>query len=455
MSLTTVQLNEFENKARLLGQDPADVTVGRECCTYFTVPTLEEARRRVSMASDEQRIRRQTHWFNPVIAVRSRLGQGMHDRGEAVVFGGGTILDSDRQGLSQHLPSHVKAISVKEKTVRAGEVWDVSVRGEVWGLDDMEELYVVVNVGTLVLERGASIVVRGNVFAFLCQHLIHREHALNADAYQIGILPTPFSVDYAQGPMDGADGADGVCGRDGTDGRILDSENTILGARLREKLDRSVMHGNAGQPGTGATDGVRGRNGGMSKLAELMIRQITGHVTVFTQAGAGGDGGSGGHGGDGGRGGNAGDGLYLARGVVEGGNGGSGGNGGDGGNGGRAGSGGIASNIYINVPTEDEYKITRRSLPSRPGKPGAGGRGGKGGAGGLPGKCPVSEFDGKPGTNGTTGRDGQPGLPGRSRPAPWIFLNEEPADHLLKPVDSPSRQIDAAHSRALQSVSDS
>jgi hypothetical protein len=58
------------------------------------------------------------------------------------------------------------------KTIPAGAAWDVSVRGGCWGLDEMEELYVAVNVGSLVLELGASLVVRGNVFSLLCQEVI-------------------------------------------------------------------------------------------------------------------------------------------------------------------------------------------------------------------------------------------------------------------------------------------
>src|SRR5205807_7591504 len=135
----------------------------------ITLPTVLDASRVLSMASAASRLERQKTFFNGPIAARRRLGQGMHDRGEAVTFAAGTIEESDLDGQSRHLPVHVKAISLLQKTIAAGETWDVSVRGEAWGLDDMEELYVTLNVGTLVIEPGGSLVVRGNVFSLLCQ----------------------------------------------------------------------------------------------------------------------------------------------------------------------------------------------------------------------------------------------------------------------------------------------
>jgi hypothetical protein len=163
----------------------------------------------------------------------------------------------------------------------------------------------------------------------------------------------------------------------------------------------------------------------MCKLAELTLRSVTGPLSVFAQAGSGGDGGNGGHGGHGGGGGDAGDGHKLWHGIINGGDGGDGGRGGDGANGGHAGHGGLASNIYIDVPLVDEHKITRIALASRGGNGGAGGRGGAGGTGGLQGHGPTTEFDGKPGQRGENGVDGRDGHHGRSRPAPWIFLNDK------------------------------
>lgn len=348
----------------------------------------------------------------------------MHDRCEAAVVADGTIEDADRDGLNRHLPLRVKGLSVRQKTIKAGDVWDVSVRAEVWELDEKEELYVTVNVGTLVIEPGASLIVRGNIFSLLCQEIIHLGDP-EASAFQIGILPTPFSVDFGHGPLNGSHGVDGANGRNGPDGHRLDVERTLLGFRLREKEDRPAMNGGPGEDGMHGTNGARGRNGGMCKLAELTLRTVDGQITVFAQAAAGGNGGHGGRGGNGGHGGNGGDGQKLWNGVVAGGDGGDGGRGGDGGKGGHGGNGGLASNIYINVPVEDEHKITRIALPSSGGNPGKGGAGGTGGDAGNRGNGPGCEFEGKSGANGQPGVSRSSGHYGRSRPVPWIFLNDK------------------------------
>jgi hypothetical protein len=424
MITNAVRQREFFEKARLLGHDLSAIEHGEECCTYFTLPTVLDGRRVLSNATEASRRERQKTFFNPVIAARRRLGQGMHDRGEAATFADGPIEESDVAGQNRHLPVRVKAISVWEKTIAGGDVWDVSVRGSAWGIDDMEELYVTLNVGRLIIEPGAALIVRGNVFSLLCQELVHQESA-EEGAFQIGILPTPFSVDFGYGSLHGTHGTDGAAGRDGFAGRTLEVERTLLGFRLREEADLSVMNGGAGEDGKDGTDGARGRNGGMCKLAELTLRSVTGSLTVFAQAGDGGHGGYGGHGGNGGCGGDAGNGHKLWRSIISGGDGGDGGRGGEGGAGGHAGNGGLASNIYIEVPVEDEHKITRVALPSSGGDGGAGGRGGAGGAGGIQGHGPTEEFDGRPGKPGETGTRGRSGRHGRSRPAPWMFLNDK------------------------------
>ena len=424
MSITPTRQREFVERVRLLGHDLAAIQQGAESCTYFRLPTVLDVRRVLSSATEASRRERQKTFFNPPIAARRRLGQGMHDRGEAVIFADGVIDEADVDGESRHLPARVKAISVAEKTIAAGEMWDVSVRGSDWGIDDMEELYVTVNVGRLIIEPGASLIVRGNVFSLLCQEIVARDNTPE-DAFHIGILPTPFSVDFAHGPLHGIHGTDGASGRDGLAGRTLEAERTLIGFRLREAANLAVMNGSAGEQAKNGTDGARGRNGGMCKVAELTLRRVTGPLTVFVQAGSGGDGGNGGHGGNGGRGGDAGDGHKLWHGIINGGDGGAGGRAGDGGHGGHAGNGGLASNIYIDVPVADEHKITRIALPSRGGKGGAGGRGGAGGAGGLQGRGPTIEFDGKPGKRGENGVHGCDGRHGKSRPAPWIFLNDK------------------------------
>jgi hypothetical protein len=411
----------FYDKARLLGHDTDALALGEEITTYFRFDTMEDCRRLISMATQEQREKRQEHFYNPPIAARQRLGQGMHDRGEAALFANGTIPDGDRQGIGNHLPGRMKAVSVLKKTLRAGEVWDVSVRGEHWGIDDLEELYVTVNVGELIIEPGASIIIRGNVFSLCCERLTCKAEA-PFGAYHIGILPTPFSVDAREGDLDGGNGTDGWDGHNGRDGHPVQVSSSLIGYMLVDDIDPAMMNGIDGTPGTAATAGIDGRNGGMCKIAEISVYDLQGPCTVFSQAGRGGNGGNGGNGGHGGHGGNGTEGYKLVTGVLSSGAGGNGGNGGDAGKGGHAGHGGVASNIYVSVPVHQEEQVTCVAWPSaggsagKAGKPGSGGKGGDGGNGFTKG------IMGQDGKNGAEAKDGKEG---RDRPAPWIFLNEK------------------------------
>lgn len=411
----------FYDKAIVLGHDAETLARGEEITTYDRFDTMEDCRRLLSVANQEQRIKRQEHFFNPPIAARQRLGQGMHDRGESFVFANGTVLDSDWQGLGNHLPGRIKAISVLKKTLHAGEVWDVSVRGEHWGIDDLEELYVSVNVGELIIEPGASIIIRGNVFSLCCERLICKATA-PFGTYHIGILPTPFSVDAKEGELDGVPGESGWDGRDGRDGHGVQVSSSLIGYMLVDKTDPEKMNGVDGTDAKDGSNGTDGRNGGMCKIAEITIRDLQGPCTVFSQAGRGGDGGDGGNGGNGGHGGHGTAGHKLIREILPSGNGGNGGNGGNAGKAGNAGNGGVASNIYVSVPVHQEEQVTCVAWPSAGGRAGKAGKPGSAGKGGNGGDGFTKGLHGSDGKDGATARAAKEG---RDRSAPWIFLNEK------------------------------
>ncbi len=416
-------LNEFYEKAALLGHDTDKLAAGETVISYGTFASLLEGRRLLSMATDAQRVARQQSFFNPPLQARQRLGQGIHDRGEALVFADGVLLDGDHQGIGNHMPAHIKAISVLQKTIPAGEVWDVSVRGEAWGIDDMEELYTAVNVGELIIGPGAKLIVRGNVFSLLCQRLVCLPPTGDGtDDYQLGILPTPFSVDNKNGDMDGGGGADGLHGGQGVDGKQAHVSSSILGYTLTHDITEEAMCGSDGGDGKDGAPGIHGRNGGMCKLAEITVRNLEGRLAVFAQAGQGGNGGRGGDGGDGGHGGHGAQGYKLIRKTLNAGTGGKGGNAGSGGKGGMGGNGGLASNIYINLPTGQQSQVSCIALASHGGYGGRGGKAGVAGHAGLGGKGVIPGADGLASEAGTDGKDG---MDGRSRPAPWMFVNEQ------------------------------
>lgn len=410
---------EFLQKAISLGHDVRALSAGDEIISYLHIPTIEEAGQILCTAATAQRKIRQQQFFNPSIAARQRLGQGMHDRVEAIIYADGMPLDqNDTEGLNRHLPVRLKAISVLQKTIPAGETWDISVRGEQWDVGHMEDLFVIVNIGELILEPGASIIVRGNLFSLICQRLVCK--AVAGDGYHIGILPTPFSADMRVKPRAG-NGEHGQHGNDGANGRMVVPAHSMLGYYLVDDIHETELHGAAGTDGTPGTRGSDGRNGGACKIADIAIRELQGHCVVFAQAGKGSNGYAGGYGGNGGNGGNGTDGHQLISGILPSGNGGHGGNGANGGNGGHAGSGGLASNIYINVPAQNEQQVTCIAMPSVGGSGGKGGRAGNAGKAGRGGRGAVNGVDGKDGIDGKPGKHGNNG---RSRPAPVIFINE-------------------------------
>ena len=126
---------EFDRVAASFGHDLARLAAGETVVRDLRIPDHVAGRALLCRASDEVRRSRLASFFQPQIELRRRLGQGMHDRGEAVVWAAAPPEKGDRRGLSRHYPVRVRSISVREKRIAAGDSWNVSVRGEEWGVD--------------------------------------------------------------------------------------------------------------------------------------------------------------------------------------------------------------------------------------------------------------------------------------------------------------------------------
>lgn len=404
---------------------------------FVTVPDLETARRLFGPADNTVRARK-SEVFYCGIEARQRLPQGMHDRGEEYAVANGQRHEADRAGLANHLPLHVKVVRLPYRRIARGEIWDVSVRHEEWaGLDYMEELYVFVHVDHLVLEEGARITVSGNVLFLVCDTLerigqAEPWHDITEDSHDIAVLPTPFSVDRQLSPNTGRSGVDGLPGEEGFCGLSVEVAGSLFGP-LPVRIPAHCHAGN-GENGSDGGYGIRGRNGGMCKLADIRIGRFVGcdryPLRIFSRAGSGAPGGNGGHGGRGGNGGRGGDGIEAAGVLIAPGNGGHGGDGGRGGDGGQGGNGGLSSNIFIQVPRGTE--VQSLSLPSSGGLGGTPGSGGLPGLGGMGGNASVGIAPGSRGHDGCRGVDGSPGRPGKSRPGAGIFVIE--CDESRSPV---------------------
>jgi hypothetical protein len=420
--LTDEEVGAFLGRARRLGHDPVRLLAGEVTETLTRVPTMEQARQLSNAAAAERRAR-QAVFFHPAIAIRSRIGQGVHDRCEACVFADGSVEDADRVWLARHFPFPARLLSVLCRRVAAGEVWDLTVAGRVLGVDERDDVLNVVNVGELVIEPGGRVIVQGNLLILGCQLLRHPAPAPEAGDYQLGVLATPHSVDRRSGPLRGRPGAPGTDGCPGQATRPA-GVPTMIGFALNEPPgDR--MNGTGGSGGSRGGDGEPGRTGGATKTAEITVGRLAGPLTLVAAGGCGGDGGAGGDGGTGGDGGDPAAGFRTTAGPVCPGSPGQGGRGGDAGNGGRGGNGGISSNVFVTLPARMAGQLRVLTYPALGGAGGAGGRPGRGGKGGRnPGDPAVPAADAA--ADAAAGAPGNPGRDGVRRPAPEVFVNGRP-----------------------------
>ena len=190
---------------------------GETVIEFRFIPTLEELSRIVSRADDKIRRARAEVFFDAEnIRSRRRIGQGIHDRAEKILFAYGEPLsESDIAGLKKHQPHPVKFYSALNVTVKKNQCLDFTAVGDDFDLSLGDDLICCVNIGTLTLEEGASICVRGNLFSLTCQKIIKNGNGTS----DINILPTSFS--YSSGytvfkeEFNGEDGKDGHDGNNG------------------------------------------------------------------------------------------------------------------------------------------------------------------------------------------------------------------------------------------------
>src|SRR5689334_20683575 len=118
---------EFARVAERFGHDPGRLAAGEEVLGEMRVMGPEMGRKLFCHATDAVREARLASFFQPPIAARARLGQGMHDRGEAAVFAALKPAEgfADRRGLARHYPLHARTISIVRKHLAPGEIWDV------------------------------------------------------------------------------------------------------------------------------------------------------------------------------------------------------------------------------------------------------------------------------------------------------------------------------------------
>lgn len=309
-------------------------------------------------------------------------------RVSASVFGDHSLSADDTTALKTAFPMAVLTAKIDTKTIPANTVWNLGTSTSP----------VSIEVGTLTMEPGSSIVIANTVLSLKVDTLI-RQTGGSGPNYDLAILGVA-----------GASGSTGASGQNGQNGPQGSGGTCQSGGGI------AGDNGGAGGNGTGGGNGGIGNQGGnglASLTANITFGNISGapQFVIYTASGAGGQGGAGGVGGSGGSGGNGGEGATCACEHTDGGNGGSGGSGGQGGQGGQGGNGVNGQDVYVTVPSGSENKIIKTYGYGTPGNAGVGGAGGGagnpgyGGGGGGKSGCPQ-------GSGGSNGQPGGPGSPG-------------------------------------------
>ncbi len=393
-------MKEVYRIAARLGHDVENLKLGQQVSTIINVQSIDELHHLLhdSMPAEDRRKRAEALLKSAQASAEGSVEAVLH-RVRSYIFADEPLAAEDREQIGGAFPMQVQATSLPDKTLGPCEEWDLGTSTSP----------VVLNIGTLTMEPGSSIVIRNTVLSLSIQTLIRNTATAPGPRYDLAILGAP-GVNGHDGGMGDA-GSNGVTGKPGAC-----SSAGIAGPP-----------GEAGASGfTGGTGAQGGQGGDGLPALSATIRIGPGGIvgsgqsfTILSQSGAGGPGGRGGTGGKGGDGGRGGDGATCGCTGTAAGNGGNGGCGGTGGAGGTGGNGSKAEDIYVAVPagqTSRIAKLQQEAPPGAGGLAGPGGAGGAGGTGGAEAKHTGRGLAGEPGQAGNPGcagpRGSKPGAPG-------------------------------------------
>ncbi len=384
-------MEDFNQTAARLGMDPDALARGETVSRTIMISNVDELKELVNNNGNVK--------APPTDATAS----GVADKARDHVFGACELTADDRAQVDAVFPIEATAISVMNKTLGAGEVWDLGTSSSP----------VLLNIGTLTMEAGSSIRIANTALSMTVRKIIRNAPSAPANHYDLGIFGVTGTTPQQAPPIPqgkgGSTGDMGTCispGRSGRDG----------------------TPGGPGTPGDPGNPGLPGNNGLPSQMANILIVESIGGTAdsfvIYTRSGDGGQGGQGGNGGAGGPGGEGGYGATCSCEYTSGGDGGPGAHGGPGGVGGSGGDAVKGNDIFVTLPASQAGKLTVSSSVALPGNGGLGGNGGAAGAGGKGGwpggasGCPRGFYgdDGQPGSPGDPGKKGnagtQSGAPG-------------------------------------------
>jgi len=204
-------MERFLALASRLGHDVEKLKAGESVESVVTVRDVDELRKllhdglsREARSEKGEDIRRR---LGPLMSTSAQgAPNGLQRRVEAYVFADEPLSSEDRQLLGNVFPMPLVTVSYPDKTLAAGEVWDLGTSGPTQ----------VVNINTLTMESGSSIVVHNTVLSLFAQTLVRNGGGSPGANYDIGIFGRT-------GPS-GAVGSVGGTGGAGKGGRIHGAE---------------------------------------------------------------------------------------------------------------------------------------------------------------------------------------------------------------------------------------
>lgn len=397
----------FYALAKRYGHSIEALQAGQEVRSSITVNNVEELKALFDDgASPELRANRLQEIFKTFPAAadpNADVVHGLLHRVEAYVFGDSTLSPKDLEHLKTAFPLKVTAISLVDKSLNPNEQWN---------LDDLGADHVLVNLGTLTMAPGSSIIIHNRTLVFTVTTVVRNSDPSDpGPGYDMAILGATGDTGAAGGV--GPSGPAGGAGKDGW--CYLQTE--------------AGGGGETGATGKSGLTGYTGHTGGDGKPSLTATITITGgltgnagHFILYTRSGTGGQGGPGGTGGTGGNGGKGGDGVQCDCSTAGPGVGGAGGTAGRGGTGGAGGNGTNGSLIFVNVPHGLGNSII--PVPPIPAPPGYGGPGGQPGNQGLGGSGGAKTKNDS--NNGAVGGTGAPSIIGNTGASGTLSGNPSP-----------------------------
>lgn len=152
--LSEKQRSSFLARAAELGHDHVTLSTKGEQYSIVKATSVEELRKLLGPPATADR--------KALAAATSAPAGSPREAAHRAVFAGGLLTSEHAEFVAKSLPLEVKAVSIENKTLQPGEVWDLGTSTSP----------VVINLGTLTMMKGSRIVIRNTALSFTCQKLI-------------------------------------------------------------------------------------------------------------------------------------------------------------------------------------------------------------------------------------------------------------------------------------------